>query len=84
MQRDFLSEAPYGVAGTSEVLPTPASLTAAFRAAGRPIVHIVRQGGRRARCRHTPLACRCIWCGVSGPGTTVRSRWRVSAASWCG
>ncbi|MFF4618819.1 isochorismatase family protein [Nonomuraea jabiensis] len=42
VQRDFLSEAPYGVAGTSEVLPALAGLAAAFRAAGRPIVHIVR------------------------------------------
>ncbi|WP_319018350.1 cysteine hydrolase family protein [Microbispora sitophila] len=42
VQRDFLSDAPYGVAGTSEVLPQMAELAAAFRRAGRPIVHIVR------------------------------------------
>ncbi|MFF0575454.1 cysteine hydrolase family protein [Streptosporangium saharense] len=42
VQRDFLSEAPYGVPGTTEVLPALARLTAAFRTARRPIVHIVR------------------------------------------
>ncbi|MGI5161998.1 cysteine hydrolase family protein [Microbispora sp. CA-102843] len=42
VQRDFLSDAPYGVPGTSELLPAMAELTAAFREAGRPIVHIVR------------------------------------------
>lgn len=42
VQRDFLSDAPYGVPGTSEALPAMAELTAAFRRAGRPIVHIVR------------------------------------------
>jgi nicotinamidase-related amidase len=42
MQRDFLSDGAYGLAGTSEVMPQLRGLTAAFRAAGRPIVHIVR------------------------------------------
>jgi nicotinamidase-related amidase len=42
MQRDFLSDGPYGLAGTTEVLPNLGRLTAAFREAGRPIVHIVR------------------------------------------
>ncbi|GIH06962.1 hypothetical isochorismatase hydrolase [Rhizocola hellebori] len=42
MQRDFLSESPYGLAGTTEVIPALAKLATAFRAAGRPIVHIVR------------------------------------------
>jgi nicotinamidase-related amidase len=42
MQRDFLSDGAYGLAGTSEVMPQLQGLTAAFRAAGRPIVHIVR------------------------------------------
>jgi nicotinamidase-related amidase len=42
MQRDFLSDGAYGLAGTSEVMPQLQALTAAFRAAGRPIVHIVR------------------------------------------
>jgi nicotinamidase-related amidase len=42
MQRDFLSDGPFGLAGTTEVLPNLGKLTEAFRAAGRPIVHIVR------------------------------------------
>jgi nicotinamidase-related amidase len=42
VQRDFLSEGPFGIQGTTEILPRLAELTEAFRAAGRPIVHIVR------------------------------------------
>jgi nicotinamidase-related amidase len=42
VQRDFLSEAPFGIAGTTEVLPKLGRLTDAFRAAALPIVHIVR------------------------------------------
>ena len=42
VQRDFLSEGPFGIPGTTEILPRLGVLTAAFRAAGRPIVHIVR------------------------------------------
>ncbi|MBT2234177.1 cysteine hydrolase family protein [Nonomuraea sp. NEAU-A123] len=60
VQRDFLSEAPYGVPGTTEALPALAALAAAFRAARRPIVHIVRlyhPGGQDADLvRRTLLA----------------------------
>jgi nicotinamidase-related amidase len=42
MQRDFLSDGAFGLAGTTEVLPNLAKLIEAFRATGRPIVHIVR------------------------------------------
>jgi nicotinamidase-related amidase len=42
MQRDFLSESPYGLAGTTEIVPALRDLVAAFRAARRPVVHIVR------------------------------------------
>lgn len=60
VQHDFLSEAPYGVPGTTEVLPALSELAGAFRAAGRPIVHIVRlyePGGRDADLvRRTLLA----------------------------
>lgn len=42
VQRDFLSESPYGIPGTTEVLPQVARLAEAFRGAGRPIVHLIR------------------------------------------
>lgn len=42
MQRDFLSEGAHGLAGTTEILPNLGKLADAFRASGRPIVHIVR------------------------------------------
>ncbi len=41
-QRDVLDGAPLEVAGTSAALPAMARLVRAFRAAGRPIVHVVR------------------------------------------
>ena len=58
VQRDFLSEAPHGVPGTTEVLPQLGRLTEAFRAAGRPIVHIVRlhSGEDVDRVRRTLIA----------------------------
>jgi nicotinamidase-related amidase len=42
VQRDFLSDGAFAVAGTTEVLPNLGKLAEAFRATGRPIVHIVR------------------------------------------
>ena len=58
VQRDFLSEAPHGIAGTTEVLPLVERLAGAFRAAGRPIVHIVRlhAGADVDRLRRTLIA----------------------------
>jgi nicotinamidase-related amidase len=57
MQRDFLSESPFGLAGTTEIMPNLWKLTEAFRAAHRPIVHIVRlyprAGGDVDRVRRT-------------------------------
>jgi nicotinamidase-related amidase len=41
-QVDTLDEGPLEVPGTSAVIPRIAALAAGFRAAGRPIVHIVR------------------------------------------
>ncbi len=53
MQRDFLP----AVAGTAEVLPAIRQLTEAFRATGRPIVHVVRlylpDGSNADLCRRT-------------------------------
>ena len=41
-QRDTLDGAAFEIPGTSQALPAMRRLTAAFRAAGRPIVHVVR------------------------------------------
>jgi len=51
VQRDFLSDAPYGVPGTTEILPALRQTVSAFCAAGRPVVHVVRlyeEGGGNA------------------------------------
>lgn len=42
LQGDFLSGAPFGVPGTTEILPAVRELADAYRAAGRPIVHVIR------------------------------------------
>jgi nicotinamidase-related amidase len=42
MQVHFLSASPYGIAGTTEILPNLHRITDAFREALRPIVHMVR------------------------------------------
>jgi nicotinamidase-related amidase len=49
MQRDFLSDSPFGLAGTTEILPELRKLTEAFRAGARPIVHVVRLYPRDGR-----------------------------------
>jgi nicotinamidase-related amidase len=60
MQRDFLSDSPYGLAGTTEVIPQLRQLGEAFRAGRRPIIHIVRLyergGGNAERSRRALLA----------------------------
>ncbi|MGW2092310.1 cysteine hydrolase family protein [Promicromonospora sukumoe] len=42
VQRDTLDGAPLEIPGTSAAVPAISSLAAAFRAAARPIIHIVR------------------------------------------
>lgn len=42
LQRDFLDDGASPVPGTTAVVPKVATLAAAFREAGRPIVHVVR------------------------------------------
>jgi nicotinamidase-related amidase len=49
MQRDFLSDSSFGLAGTTEILPDLRKLIEAFRAAARPIVHMVRLYPRDGR-----------------------------------
>jgi nicotinamidase-related amidase len=58
-QRDLLDGAPFEVAGTSAALPAMRTLLDGFRAAGLPIVHVVRlyePDGRNADiCRRATL-----------------------------
>jgi len=42
MQRDFLDGQPFGIAGTSAVVPAIRRVVQFFRDNGRPIVHVVR------------------------------------------
>jgi nicotinamidase-related amidase len=42
LQRDFLDDGVSAIPGTAAVVPHVAALAAAFRAAGRPIAHVVR------------------------------------------
>lgn len=42
VQNDFLDGGAATIAGTSAIVPTLAGLAAAFRAAGRPVLHVVR------------------------------------------
>lgn len=75
VQRDFLSDGPFAIPGTSEVLPALAELTAAFRAAGRPIVHIVRlypaDGGDVDRVRRTLIESGAELARPGSPGRLV-------------
>jgi nicotinamidase-related amidase len=72
MQRDFLSEGAFGLAGTTEVMPNLGLLTEAFRAAGRPIVHVVRlyprDGGDVDRVRRTLVAGGASFVAPGAPG----------------
>ncbi|GAA2531007.1 cysteine hydrolase family protein [Winogradskya humida] len=73
VQHDFLSDSPYGIPGTTEVLPRLAQLSAAFRAAGKPIVHVIRlyepDGSNADRVRRTLIAG---GAHVVAPGTPGR------------
>lgn len=75
VQRDFLSDGPFAIPGTSEVLPALAELTAAFRAAGRPIVHIVRlypaDGGDVDRVRRSLIESGAELARPGSPGRLV-------------
>lgn len=74
VQRDLLSEAPYGMPGTTEILPALRWIVSAFRAAGRHVVHVVRlyeEGGGNA-----DLVRRCLL--ESGHGSPLRARRAMS------
>src|SRR5207302_7596976 len=57
VQRDTLDGAPLEIQGTSAALVAMTALAAAFRSAGRPIVHVVRlyreDGSNVDLCRRT-------------------------------
>lgn len=57
-QVDFVEGGTSPIAGTSDIVPELASLRSAFRAAGRPVVHVVRiyAGEDVDRARRTALA----------------------------
>ncbi|MCK9893360.1 isochorismatase family cysteine hydrolase [Frankia sp. AgB32] len=60
VQNDFsLPCSPHAIAGTDELVPTMASVVAGFRAAGLPIVHVVRlyqaDGSNAEACRRPLL-----------------------------
>ena len=82
VQVDTLDGQPLEVAGTSAALPAIAALAAAFRAAGRPIVHVVRlyrsDGSNVDLCRRSAVeaGARMLAPGSSGaqlaPGVVER------------
>lgn len=59
LQADFVT-GPYEVPGTEQVVPAVSALVRAFRAASRPIIHIVRlylpDGGNADICRRSLIA----------------------------
>ena len=61
-QRDTLDGQPFEVPGTSDALPHMQRLVEAFRAAARPVVHVVRlyqpDGRNVDPCRRRPLPFR--------------------------
>jgi nicotinamidase-related amidase len=75
LQRDFLSDGPYGIAGTTEVLPAVCALVAAYRAAQRPIVHVVRlylsDGSNADLCRRAVLAAGASIARPGSPGSQL-------------
>ena len=73
MQRDFLSESPFGIAGTTEILPRLGQLADAFRTAGKPIVHIVRlhQGDDVDRVRRTLVESGADFVRPGSPGRLI-------------
>jgi nicotinamidase-related amidase len=60
VQQDTLDGQPFEIEGTSQALPKIAELCAAFREAGRPIVHVMRlylpDGSNAELCRRESLA----------------------------
>jgi nicotinamidase-related amidase len=72
VQRDTLDGQPFEIPGTSQAIPQIASLCDAFRASGRPIVHVLRlylpDGSNAELCRREALAAgeQLFLCGAEG------------------
>ena len=76
-QRDTLDGQPFEVPGTSAALPEMRRLAAAFRAAGRPIVHVVRlyrpDGSNVDLCRRRAVADGARLVLAGSPGAELAS-----------
>ena len=76
-QRDTLDGQPFEVPGTSAALPEMQRLAAAFRAAGRPIVHVVRlyrpDGSNVDLCRRRAVADGARLVLAGSPGAELAS-----------
>jgi nicotinamidase-related amidase len=74
-QVDTLDGQPLEIPGTSEAVPKIAALAAAYRTAGRPIVHIVRlyqRGGSNAElCRRSTLEAGAEWLAPGSGGSQL-------------
>ncbi|WP_376796695.1 cysteine hydrolase family protein [Thermogemmatispora sp.] len=75
MQRDFLDGQPAGVPGTAAVVPPIVRLLQAFRAAERPIVHVVRiylaDGSNVDLCRRAAVEGGACWVLAGSPGCEI-------------
>ncbi len=76
-QRDTLDGQPFEVPGTSAALPEMRRLAAAFRATGRPIVHVVRlyrpDGSNVDLCRRRAVADGARLVLAGSPGAELAS-----------
>ncbi|MBX5450861.1 cysteine hydrolase family protein [Thermogemmatispora sp.] len=75
MQRDFLEGQPAGMIGTSAILPRIVRLLQAFRAAERPIVHVVRlylaDGSNVDLCYRGAVEQGAYWVLAGSPGSEI-------------
>ena len=76
-QRDTLDGQPFEIPGTAAALPEMRRLAAAFRAAGRPIVHVVRlyrpDGSNVDLCRRRAVADGARLVLAGSPGAELAS-----------
>lgn len=80
-QVDFLDGGASPIAGTTQVLPAICRLQVAFRAAGRPIVHVVRlyEGEDVDRVRRTAIASGAPIVRPGSPGSQLAPALRDGA-----